>query len=218
MNRLKSSKYVDDAEEERSPETVILEAAKKVFIRKGYDGARMQEIADEAGMNKSLLHYYFRSKEQLFNKIFREMLMFVWPKVEATIFRESSDIRHVVKSLIQTYTLLVRQRPYVFMFILEEIGRHPERIQQLKSLIDDWGVKPQHIIKSIDKKLKTKHIHHIDARELIINIISLCVFPMIAQPVAMLFLWPDRKEFEKFMQRRSEHVYMAMCNILKIKS
>jgi len=51
-------------------EDKIVEAAKKVFIQKGMDGARMQQIADEAGINKALLHYYFRTKNKLFEKIF----------------------------------------------------------------------------------------------------------------------------------------------------
>lgn len=61
-------------------EQKILTAARNVFIRKGFAGARMQEIADEAGINKALLHYYFRSKEKLFEVIFKESFGKLLPK------------------------------------------------------------------------------------------------------------------------------------------
>ncbi|MDR1672527.1 MAG: TetR/AcrR family transcriptional regulator [Bacteroidales bacterium] len=216
MNSLKSGKYKEDTGE-KSPEEVILEAATKVFGYKGYDGARMQEIADEAGMNKSLLHYYFRSKEQLFNRIFQEVFTSIWSEMTAAILCESTDIRHVLQSLIHNYSMIVRRLPYLPMFVLCETSRHPERAQQIKSLINDAGVKPQNLIDAINKKLKVNRIRHIDAREMIINIISLCFFPVMAQPLALIFLWQDKKTFDGFMLHRSEQVYAAMCNILKIK-
>ena len=64
-----------------STEDKILEAAKNVFVTKGMEGARMQEIADEAGINKALLHYYFRSKERLFEAIFSEVIQMAFPQL-----------------------------------------------------------------------------------------------------------------------------------------
>ena len=69
------------SEQELSTEKTILEAAKKVFLDKGFDGARMQEIADEAGINKALLHYYFRSKDKLFDAIFEEAFKQFLPNI-----------------------------------------------------------------------------------------------------------------------------------------
>jgi AcrR family transcriptional regulator len=64
-------------------EQKILEAARKIFLAKGLDGARMQDIADEAGINKAMLHYYFRSKDKLFEKIFAEVAGHFLPKIMA---------------------------------------------------------------------------------------------------------------------------------------
>lgn len=71
----------DDSVIHTVTERKILEAAKRVFGRKGLDGARMQEIADEAGLNKALLHYYFRSKDNLFRAVFREVFQSFFPAV-----------------------------------------------------------------------------------------------------------------------------------------
>ena len=71
-------------------EEKILTAAKQVFLTRGMDGARMQDIADEAGINKALLHYYFRSKDQLFEKIFLEVAHAFLPRVLGILESEST--------------------------------------------------------------------------------------------------------------------------------
>ncbi len=85
VNAKKSGK--SDTEEQ------ILKAARKLFENKGFNGARMQEIADEAGINKSLLHYYFRSKEGLFDQIFLEAFKDFWPSIEWIAQNEEAGIR-----------------------------------------------------------------------------------------------------------------------------
>src|SRR5262245_51487236 len=62
--------YMVKKKKDQPTEERIITAARKVFLSKGLAGARMQDIADEAGINKALLHYYFRSKEKLFDMIF----------------------------------------------------------------------------------------------------------------------------------------------------
>ena len=57
-------------ENDKQTEEKIFDAATDVFVEKGMDGARMQDIANHAGINKALLHYYFRTKDQLFNAVF----------------------------------------------------------------------------------------------------------------------------------------------------
>src|SRR2546425_901472 len=75
---------------EETTENKILQAAKKVFITKGLDGARMQDIADEAGINKALLHYYFRSKDKLFEVIFMEAATSLFPKIVSILDEDIS--------------------------------------------------------------------------------------------------------------------------------
>jgi len=89
------------SESDHNTEKVILEAAKKVFIKKGLDGARMQEIADEAGINKALLHYYFRSKERLFEAIFSKIVQFAFPEMVG-LFARLDKARAVVVGGLET--------------------------------------------------------------------------------------------------------------------
>ena len=110
-----------------STEKQILEAAQKVFVLKGFDGARMQEIADEAGINKSLLHYYFRSKENLFESIFIDAFM----KVQANLADLVSSDRpflEKIQNFIDLYLDILTANPYLPAFVSHEVNRNPEKI------------------------------------------------------------------------------------------
>ena len=97
---------------DQSTEQIILEAAKKVFVRKGMAGARMQDIADEAGINKALLHYYFRNKEKLFEMIFMEAAEKFFPRINA-IFDSDQPLFEKIESFCEEYISVVMENPYL---------------------------------------------------------------------------------------------------------
>ena len=113
--------------EEQTTEEKIKEAARKVFITKGMTGARMQEIADLAGINKALLHYYYRSKEQLFNAIFEDVLKDMLPGLFGIV---NSDLPLEVKvyQLADKYMEFFSKRPEMPLFVLNELQRHPKEL------------------------------------------------------------------------------------------
>ena len=92
------------SEKDSNTEQIILKAARKVFTHKGFDGARMQEIADEAGINKALLHYYFRSKDKLFEAIFKEVITTFFPRIISVL---TSDL-----SLFEKITLFTDSKSF----------------------------------------------------------------------------------------------------------
>ncbi len=110
---------------EKSTEEKILAAAKKVFIAKGMAGARMQDIADEAGINKALLHYYFRSKEKLFEMIFMEAAQKLFPKINF-IFESDVSLFEKIENFCEEYITIMSENPYLPLFVLNEISRDPE--------------------------------------------------------------------------------------------
>jgi AcrR family transcriptional regulator len=95
-------KPFDKMEVEITTEEKILIAARKVFIEKGWDGARMQEIADNAGINKALLHYYFRNKEQLFKRVFAGIVGKLIPNLN-TIIQSEQPIFEKIQAFIDAY-------------------------------------------------------------------------------------------------------------------
>ncbi len=108
-------------------EAKILEAAKKVFILNGFDGTSMQQIANEAGINKSLLHYYFRTKEKLFAAVFSFAFQNFVPQIQEIL---NSDISVVIKieRIVAEYMDMLMKNEFIPAFILHEINRNPDGI------------------------------------------------------------------------------------------
>ena len=108
-------------------EEKILLSAKKVFYQKGLKGARMQEIADDAGVNKAMLHYYFRSKDKLFDKVFEASVQSVTP-VLMHVFLEESDLKSKITHLVEMLIDLFLKEPYLSNFIINELSQNPEKL------------------------------------------------------------------------------------------
>ncbi len=120
---------------DQTTEEKILVASKKIFLTKGLDGARMQDIADEAGINKAMLHYYFRSKDKLFEHIFTEVAGHFLPKIIAILASEKT-VFEKIETFCNEYINQVIQTPYVPIFILNEINKQPEAF--LKKEKEHW--------------------------------------------------------------------------------
>ena len=105
-------------------EIQILNAAKTVFQQKGMDGSRMQEIADEAGINKAMLHYYYRSKQILFEAVFNHAFALLAPQLNK-ILNDDSSIEEKIRNFTSNYISFVNKHPYLPNFVIQEINRNP---------------------------------------------------------------------------------------------
>src|SRR6267378_4547125 len=117
--------HASDGETERR----ILEAARAVFIRRGTAGARMQEIAAEAGVNQALLHYYFRSKARLSDAVFQQMASRLFPALIHTLGGDAS-VEEKVDVVVQLYIENLSRNPFLPGYLLSELHHHPERLPQ----------------------------------------------------------------------------------------
>ena len=109
-----------------STEQKIFDAAHEIFVQKGMDGAKMQEIADRAGINKALLHYYFRSKEKLFEMIFTSAAQKLFPKINF-IFESDLPLFQKIEQFCHEYLEVMIENPYLPAFLINEINQDPER-------------------------------------------------------------------------------------------
>lgn len=198
--------------EEKNTEAVILEAAKKVFLQRGFDGARMQEIADEAGINKALLHYYFRNKVKLFDTIFTTAFRQFLPRVNEILISDKPFFEKI-KAFINHYMDMLLESPHLPIFILSEVSRNPENVINYFKMA---GVSPEALKKEIKKNVEAGVIRPIDPRHLIINIISLCAFPFAGKPLIKAALFENsEKAYEQFLQQRRTEVTQLIINALK---
>ena len=201
-------------EKEHSAEKLILEAARKVFIEKGYDGARMQEIAEEAGINKALLHYYFRSKDKLFESIFSDAFSRFMPSV-AEIMGSDRPFDQKVKAFINHYIDLIRENPHIPLFVLYELQRDPQR---LIKIFRSYGINPLAIAPVLQRQLEESGYRPIPFFHLITNIIGMCIFPFVAKPIIQGFILGGSEEaYKKYLDERKDVVYDFVMNSIRIK-
>src|SRR5215217_8189549 len=142
---------MDKVKKDLTTEEKILEAAKKIFLTKGLDGARMQDIANEAGINKAMLHYYFRSKDKLFEQVFTEVAGHFLPKIIAIIASEQT-VFEKIECFCKEYIDQVITTPYVPIFILNEINKQPEAF--LKKVLGERRPPVEALIKQLEKEAK----------------------------------------------------------------
>lgn len=193
-------------------EAQILDAAKDVFQKKGMDGARMQEIANEAGINKAMLHYYYRSKQLLFEAVFNNAFSLLAPQLNK-ILNDDSSIEDKVKNFTSNYITFISKHPYLPNFIIQELNRNPkffEKIQQNAAFPTLDKFKAQ-VALEVEKGI----LKPTDGEQLFINIISLNIFPFIATPLIKGLLKVDDKGFKQLMEKRKIAVSEFIINSIK---
>jgi TetR/AcrR family transcriptional regulator len=200
-------------EQQKDTEQLILNAARKVFIEKGLDGARMQEIADEAGINKALLHYYFRSKDKLFEMIFQEELGKFFPKMVNLIASGDISFEDKIRAFVNNYITIFINNPFLPTFIIRELQRDPEN---LKLFFIKSGFDLSVIKFAITNLAQQLNMTFDEARHFMINMISLCIFPFAGRPLIERILFSeDRSEYNQFLEERKTVVAEYVINSLK---
>lgn len=178
-----------------STEQKILLAAKEVFIKQGLYGARMQDIADAAGINKALLHYYFRSKNLLFNKIFEEAFLNYIATMDIWTDESLSFIQKLQK-YVDVYIDFLTEYPLVPLFLIKEIASNPEILKekiQAKKKIRNCPT----LIEFLRKELP-QHTTAIKPEMLMMNIQSLCTYPFLGESLFKSMYKLSQKEWDYF--------------------
>jgi AcrR family transcriptional regulator len=180
-------------------EEKIVEAAKTVFSQKGLNGARMQEIADEAGINKALLHYYFRSKDKLFETIMGHVASKFFPEIISQM-KVDIPLESKIKSFSEGYITFIQNNSYLPNFVINLLNQNPEKLVELARL--DVLVAKLELQKQIDSEADAGLIKRVDAKHLLLSILSLCVFPFIGKPLVKSVFKMDEKKFTEMMDER----------------
>lgn len=195
-------------------EDQILEAAEKVFQRKGMDGARMQEIANEAGINKAMLHYYYRSKRFLFEAVFSKAFSLIAPEINR-IINEDIPLFEKIRKFTYSYIDFIQKHPYLPNFIIQEVNRDSDFInvlQKKKGFPDFRNFRDQ-----VEQEVSKGNIRPIKAEQLFIHLLSLNIFPFLAAPLFKGFLNINDKMYNSLMEERKEEITKMIINYLQIK-
>lgn len=198
---------------DKGAEEKILAAAKKVFTSKGMTGARMQDIADEAGINKALLHYYFRDKDKLFEVVFLEEAQKFFPKINS-IFNSEVPLFEKIHNFVSEYIAEMQENPYLPWFVINEINRDPDQF-----MYKLWGKdnlpKPGKFLEQIEEEIKAGRIRRIHPVHLLMNMLSMTIFPFIGRPMFVRNLRLSDKQFNDIMEQRKTEIPKFIIEAIK---
>lgn len=187
---------------DKQTEEKIFEAATDIFLKKGMDGARMQDIADHAGINKSLLHYYFRTKDRLFNAVF-EMIAKKMLQKFAPIFNERLSLEEKIRFFFKEHITFLQENPALPGFIIHEINRNPARIKKFLKTADIKALWEM-LDKQHNEELKKFNITQERIPQLLTTIASISIFPFVARNIVEGIFENIGVDFDKYIEERKE--------------
>jgi AcrR family transcriptional regulator len=185
----------------------ILDAAHAVFMRRGTAGARTQEIADEAGVNKALLHYYFRTKDRLAEAVFERAARQLIPPMLA-VMASDEPLPVKVRRVVAHELDVLSKSPYLPGYVISEAHHHPERILRLVGTVtggraEGFAVPIRAKVQAqIDAAVAAGEMRPIPAEQFMINLLALCIFPFAARPLVCASMGWEKEDFGRFIEER----------------
>ncbi|MNF36403.1 putative HTH-type transcriptional regulator YttP [compost metagenome] len=193
-------------------EEKIFNAARIIFQKKGFAGARMQEIADEAGINKAMLHYCFKNKQQLFEAVFMNAFSQLAPQINE-IFNSKETVFDKIRKFTHSYISFVIHNPFLPQFLIQEMNNNPEFVMTF--LNHENKPNPSLLIAQIEKEIEAGIIKPIPPKQLLLDVFSLTVFPFAAQMMVKGILQITEPEFNQMMEERKTSIAEQIINSIK---
>lgn len=188
----------------------ILEVAREIFQLKGKSGARMQEIADAAGVNKALLHYYFKNKEGLFKEVFQELIRKMLLPLKQELFQKSLPLDQRIENFVDRYIDSLKENPILLTFILGELRMSKMPLSPPPEIAE--GVMKLGLELKEDEEFK-----ELDPFQLTTTILGSCVFPFIARPMLLGLGLEKTSSFDEFLEERKKILPQIILSGIKLK-
>lgn len=196
-------------------ERAILEAAEREFMSKGYDGAKTQSIAQEAGVTHAMLHYYFRTKENLFNMVFKEKTGMMMQSIVSAFDDTQGTFSERLQKGIEAHFDFLAKNPDLPRFVINELISKPEKAdilkERVKELTGSFAIK---LGKEFNELSKACEINDIKLIDLFLDIASLNLFVFISLPIVLNFsgyFYPNK---EAFLEARKQETVRIIMNRL----
>ena len=193
-------------------EEKIILSAEKLFYQKGKAGTSMQDIADDAGINRTLLNYYFRSKDQLFEAVFRTAMGSFVPEL-AAILNTDISFEEYVPQLVEKIIDTMLEKPQIPIFVLQELSSNPDRMPEI---LKELGFDPAKALEKMREGGIVPPMPGMNSRPIILNLISLCIFPFAAKPVVLDILYNgDNDAYIAAMKQRKTLLPIIIKQLLR---
>lgn len=190
-------------------EDLIKETAMRLFFQKGHIHATTQEIADEAGVNRALIHYYFRSRDLLFEKVLHETLGAMRQKID-DIFSSNETLFNKISRFIDIFIDQNIDYPYLETFLVTEMAKNSDTIKQMRPSDERRDALKEKIEQQLNEEIAAGTIAPISIEHFMINLMSLCNYPLIAKPMVQDFFHFDEAAYKKFLLERRNVVLQTL--------
>jgi TetR/AcrR family transcriptional regulator len=195
--------------EEAQTEELIKEKARTLFFQKGFLKATTQEIADEAGVNRALIHYYFRSRDQMLETLLEETMLEKRERVRS-ILTSNLSFAEKIAQYIDTIVDYGLKYPYLENFIISETARKPD---QVKMFCSKDRVKTSDLIRTqLEAEIKAGRIVPISAEHFMVNLSALCNYPLLAKSILQTIHGMTDTAYRKFLVERKRIIFRTLFN------
>jgi AcrR family transcriptional regulator len=190
----------------------IINTARELFVKKGFKGTTVRDIATESGTNVAMVNYYFRSKEKLFDAIFEEAFSILSEKIFYWIDLDL-PFNERIRNWVYSYYDVLLEYPYLPLFVMNELSVNPYKLSKR------FYKYPYMLFVKITGLLKTEEakgtIRPVSVPDLLLNIISLSIFPFVASPIISQFLNMQEKQYMELVDKHREQVVDFIIRALK---
>lgn len=200
-------------EAEKQTEDRIFESATEIFIERGMDGARMQDIANHAGINKALLHYYYRTKDHLFEAVFDKMASMMFSRF-SVVFDEKATLEEKIRFFFREHISFLQKNPRLPAFILNEINRNPARMKKLLqrfSINEFWN--------SLERLHHDELIRYNITRgmmpQLMTSLAAISIFPFAAKGILEVLFEKAGYDYNEYLEERKDFAADFVIRALK---
>lgn len=203
-------------QQDKDTETLILQAAEREFLSKGFIGARTTSIAESAGVTHAMFHYYFRTKEKLFERIIAEKISLLKEAVIGSVGNKNAPLSEILLNVIDNHLEFIAANPNLPRFIVGEIFSNPERsatfldqLQRIAPTFITW------LQDKIDSEANKGLCRRVDASMLMLDIVSLNVFAYMAAPAVNAALGGCMDYADVFLEQRKQENYDTIMRKLR---
>ena len=197
---------------ELNTEEIIFKSAIVIFHKKGMAGARMQEIADEAGINKAMLHYYFRSKQLLFEAVFKKAFMQLAPQIHQVLNSDDSMFTKI-ENFADKYISFVMGNRFLPTFIIQELNNNPDFATDFFSQAE--FPKPTNFLLQIEEGIKNGTLREVNPKQILVDMFSLSIFPFVGSPLLQKISNLNDNDYNQLLEERKKHVALFIINAIK---
>lgn len=204
--------------EQHNTEELILLSAEKEFLEKGYSGAKTTAIAEAAGVTHAMLHYYFRTKDKLFEKIIADKMAKLGEILFGVLSNRDLTLRENIELGVSSHFDFLAANPTLPRFIFNELYCNPQRLETMKNSILAMASQTiGNLQQVIDENAALGRCRRVNAAMLLLDIVSLNIFPFVAEPIINVVAGCVFESKDDFLERRKRENVNTILHKLEIK-